>query len=74
MEENCHREHGEFTEDTEGHIGIWNQSEFRLGDLIQGLCELTDPKRMRFENDGHWVAEEERDCGLATKRHEEPRK
>jgi hypothetical protein len=54
MEQDCHREHGELTEDTEGDIGIWNQSEFRFGDFIQALCELTDPKVISSEErSGH---------------------
>jgi hypothetical protein len=49
MKQDCHREHGELTEGTEGDIGIWNESEFRLGDFIQALCELTDPKLISSE-------------------------
>ena len=47
MKQEGHREDGEPAECTEGGIGIWNQSEFRFGDLIQAFCELTDPNSMR---------------------------
>ena len=51
-EQDCHREHGELTESTEECIGIWNQSEFRLNDLIQALCELTDPNSISTRKRG----------------------
>jgi hypothetical protein len=46
MKQDCQKEHRELTESTEESIGIWSQSEFRLSDLIQALCELTDPRRI----------------------------
>jgi hypothetical protein len=59
MKQDCHREHRELTEDTEGIIGIWSQSEFRLGDFLQALCELSDPRRVRAEGKGQQVTEKE---------------
>ena len=49
-EHDCHREHRELTGDIEGYTGIWSQSGFRLSDLIQALCELTDPKQISTGN------------------------
>ena len=67
MEQDCHREHRELTESTEGDIGIWNQSEFQLSDFIKALCELTDPglisseKRIRHRGHGE-LAEDTEQC------------
>ena len=56
----CHGEHREPTEDAGGDIGVWSESEFRLSDLIQALCELTDPTRGYLASDPQRIVEQER--------------